>query len=207
MVCRKSITQVHKMFCGLLNFYCVIEEVLSELVAPAAGALLQDISIFHFCLLVVVVKKCCFSLPSILSFPTSTPLCRKFQLLPNSQSRFGQFSCLPFSLAPPICSATSWSPWPVRGEQVLSSHRDSLPLLWVAEFPQDWQSGKISPLEDRRPIGRLRDWDKVLFTESFNSPLPPLHLLSEWCNVTPSVRLYLPRWTALLKVNVAHEVL
>lgn len=55
------------MFCGLLNFYSVIEEVLSGLVARAAGALLRDISIFHYkkglCLSEVHTEKClnCFS--------------------------------------------------------------------------------------------------------------------------------------------------
>lgn len=48
MVCRKSITSAYKMSRGLESFYCVIEGVLSELVPQSAGALLQDISIFHY---------------------------------------------------------------------------------------------------------------------------------------------------------------
>lgn len=126
---RKSIMWVYKMFCGLLNFYCIIEEVLSERVAQAAGALSQDISIFHyrrkwFCLLVVLVHLLFITLHSPVSCVHST----SWELLPNSQSRFGHFCCcLPL-------------PWPRPRGLPLPDH---LGLLEVSRF---WaRTGAVFP--------------------------------------------------------------
>ncbi len=196
------------MFCGLLNFYCVIEEVLSELVAQAAGALLQDISIFHFCLLAVVVGfwknvSTAFHYPPLFCFP------RPLHFIGNSSSSrtpragLGSLLYLPFLWLRP-----SALPLP-----------DHLGLLEVSTFWAHTGAVSVFGLQNSlktssrikflhlRTGSQSADWDKVLFAESFSSPMPPLHLLSEWFNVTPSVRLYLSRWTALLKVNVTHEVL
>ena len=139
-------------------------------------------------------------------FHMSTPLCKEFQLLPNPQSRFGQFSCLPFL-------------WPHPSAPPLPGHLGLIEVSWfwaqteqltgVEEFPKGPQPGKISQFEVRQPIGWLCDWDKVLFTQPFNSPFRPLHLLSERFNISPSAGFYLPgfTWTTLLKADVSHEAM
>lgn len=42
-----------------------------------------------------------------------------------------------------LCSVTSWSPWPARGEQVPSSARER--LSQGAEFPGELRPAEISP--------------------------------------------------------------
>lgn len=66
---------------------------------------------------------------SILLFPSSSPLCRNFQLLLNSQSRFGQFSYLPFRPAPPLYSATSSTPCLLEVSW-FRAHPGSIPCFW-----------------------------------------------------------------------------
>lgn len=151
------------MFCGSLNLYYVMNKVLSELVACSFCNTFQSF----------ITKKCLLGVsrashnPAFLCFPMSTSFSPK---LPEQVRAVLLFT---FPLAPPLCSATSWSPWPVRGEQGLSSHRNSIPRFGVQNSLKSSSRVKFlrlrtgSQLEDS-----VTDWDKVLFTESFNSPLP-----------------------------------
>lgn len=128
-------------------------------------------------------------------------LIRNSSFSQNSQSRFGQFSCLPFF---PLWPRPSALPLPdhlvlLEVSRVLSSHRSSPSPLWVVEFPRD-RAGRITSLHLK---AGSQSADSVTGTKSPSlshltllcSPHHHHHLLllSEWFNVTPCVRLYLSR--------------
>lgn len=157
--------------------------------------LVQVCGMFHCftCLLLVLL--------SLLSFSMSTLLYLwKFQLVPKSQSRFGQFSCLPFL-------------WPRPLAQSLPAHLVLLEVSWL------WAHTAPALKNSPKAGGQIKflRWDTGSQSaasmsgakSSLLSHLTPSLALPLWMvlRYTPLRGSYLSRWTAQLRANTAGGVM